>query len=150
MPEVWQPDRCRYNQISGGRDQQTTDWTRKHQKTTKGEGEGGGTWRERAKPQAPKPQGQTTTRRQPHQDNPNSSNEREKHRSTRKRKQHGKRTGKGQPKQGHPRQARDARPRGTDPNTPPYKTNRQMSLEGMSIPVYTADRRTYTQCLSES
>ena len=90
--------------------------------------------------------------KQKQDDNPtkttlNSSNEREEPRSTTKRKQRKKRTGKGQPKRGHPRQARDARSGGTDPNTTPYKTTRQMSLEGMSIPVY---RRTYTQCLSES
>ena len=50
-PKVWQPGRCRYNQIPGRRDQQSTVWTRRHQRTNQGGGAGGGRRRERAKPQ---------------------------------------------------------------------------------------------------
>ena len=34
--QLCQPGRCRYNQIPGGRDQQSTDWTRRHQRTNHG------------------------------------------------------------------------------------------------------------------
>ena len=71
-----------------------------------GEGREGETRRERAKPQAPKPPGQTKNETATTPKTPNSSNEREEPRSTMKRKPHEKRRGKGQPKQGHPRQAR--------------------------------------------
>ena len=51
------------------------------------------------------------------------------------RKPHEKHTGNGQPKQGHPRQARDARPRGTDPNTPHKTKHKRIREDEHTCPV---------------
>ena len=97
-----------------------TDWTRKHQKTTKGGGKGGN--QERAGQTA---SSQATRANKKGEDSHTKITEQQQRKrgapQRQGRKPHEKRTGNGQPQQGHPRQARDARPRGTDPNTP-HKT----------------------------
>ena len=120
-----------------------TDWTRKHQKTTKGGGKGG-------KPgeSGPTASTQATRANKKGEDNHTKTTQQQQRKrgapQRQGRKPHEKRTGNGQPKQGHPRQARDARPRGTDPNTP-HKTM-QKRIGRMSIPAQSADRHTHAQC----
>ena len=101
---IWQPGRRRYNQIPGGRDQQSTDWTRRRG-PTKGGGEGGDkARREQARPQqpqTPRAKKSKTTK----QETQNNRNKRKEPRSTPKGELQGKRRGqrtpdtKGQPKQ---------------------------------------------------
>ena len=98
-------------------------------------GEGGGEARkEKAKPQAPKPPDQTRkeTTTTPKPTNSSKKGGALQHQG---RKPHEKHTGNGQPQQGHPRQERDARPKGTDPNTPHKTMQKKIREDEHTCPV---------------
>ena len=113
----------------------TTGPDQKAPEDNQGGREGGGSRRERAKPQAPKPPDQTKKRRQQHHQNHRTAATKGRSPAAPRKKPHEKRTGNGQPKQGHPRQARDARPRGTDPNRPHKTLHKRIREDEHTCPV---------------
>ena len=119
-----------------------TDWTRKHQKTTKGEGRGG-TRRERAKPQAPKPPEQTKREKTATPKSPNSSNEREEPRNA-KEENH---TRSAQAMANHNRDIQGRHEmHGREARTQTHHIKHcTKELESMSISAQSADRHTHTQ-----
>jgi len=108
-----------------------TDWTRKHQRTTKGR-KGGS--QERAGPTAST---QAARSHKKGENNNTKTNEQQQKGALQHqgRKTPEKHTDNGQPQQGHPRQARDARPKGTDPNTPHKTMQKKIREDEHTCPV---------------
>ena len=100
--QLCQPGRCRYNQIPGGRDQQSTDWTRRHRGLTKGGGEGGGKSGE-SEPNRTYPRHKGKTRRQPHQKHRTAATREKSPAAPRKENHTGSTEATDQPKQGQPK-----------------------------------------------
>ena len=173
MPQAWQPGRCKYNQIPRGRDQQNTDWTRRHQRTSRGGGQGrGGTKQGESEPSRSNPTHQKQRRakqpRKRQQQQPKANRNPQHHEDTTKEAHRPKNTGhKGTIRAGRT----NNRPQDTGPSTPPGKrqrtrktprrhrptsqpqrqeakrntTTKRNELRSTSAPAQSADRHTSTK-----